>query len=236
MPRYALYFVPKPQSPLGEFGTRWLGWDVCSGAAMSQISIDSLPEGELRQATETPAVYGFHGTLKPPFQLAEDTDLGQVFEHLANFVSTRASFRVPSLMLKDLNGFLALVPSATAPELNRFAAACVREFDRVRAPPSEEELARRRRHGLTARQEEYLLTWGYPYVLEEFRFHLTLTGWLEDGTRQRLAETLLPMLKPLCDDEFWVDAVTLCEQIEAGVPFQAIKRFELTGSTRGGCL
>ena len=46
-------------------------------------------------------------------------------------------------------------------------------------PPGAAELERRRKAGLSAAQEKMLLRWGYPYVLDEFRFHLTLTGRLQ---------------------------------------------------------
>ncbi len=229
MSRYALYFVPEPKSPLAEFGARWLGRDVWSGKTVSQISIGSLSASELREITANPAVYGFHGTLKPPFQLAEGMDPGHVVEHLTDFVRSRPPFRIPNLMLRRLSGFLALVPSAASAELNQFAAESVRDFDRFRAPPSAGELEKRRHQGLSPRQEEYLLAWGYPYVLEEFRFHLTLTGRLEDEVWQRLTEALLPIVEPLCSDDVLVDAVTLCEQPGTGEPFKAIGRFELAG-------
>jgi hypothetical protein len=41
-------------------------------------------------------------------------------------------------------------------------------------PPA--ELARRRVADLTPRQDALLQRWGYPFVLEEFQFHLSLTG------------------------------------------------------------
>ena len=53
-------------------------------------------------------------------------------------------------------------------QLGRLAAACVRDFDSFRAPLSPEELAKRRAVDLTARQEELLVEWGYPYVFDEF--------------------------------------------------------------------
>src|SRR3546814_16854276 len=59
-------------------------------------------------------------------------------------------------------------------------ADCVRAFDRFRAPPSETALARRRAAGLSARQEANLQAWGYPYVMEDFRLHFTLTGRITD--------------------------------------------------------
>ena len=63
--RYAIYYLP-PAGALADFGARWLGWDVRRGAAAVQLDLPGL-----RDATEAPRKYGFHGTLKPPFRLAE---------------------------------------------------------------------------------------------------------------------------------------------------------------------
>ncbi|RYF67274.1 MAG: DUF1045 domain-containing protein, partial [Comamonadaceae bacterium] len=41
---------------------------------------------------------------------------------------------------------------------------------------------------LSARQDELMQLWGYPFVLEEFRFHMTITGRLSqvDASTQTL--------------------------------------------------
>src|SRR3546814_20748675 len=88
-------------------------------------------------------------------------------------------FRSP-LRLVILDGFLALVPSGPSDALEALAAGCVQRFERFRAPPSALELARRRSNGLTPRQERNLKDWGSPYVLADFRFHLTLTARTPD--------------------------------------------------------
>jgi hypothetical protein len=46
------------------------------------------------------------------------------------------------------------------------------------------------RAGLSARQAEHLTKWGYPYVFEDFRFHMTLTAGLGRGQRVQLLKLL----------------------------------------------
>ncbi|MDN3721086.1 DUF1045 domain-containing protein [Roseibium salinum] len=60
--------------------------------------------------------------------------------------------------------FLALTPNQPEAALNGFAALCVRSFEPFRAPLTEADLERRRRSGLTPRQDLYVTEWGYPYV------------------------------------------------------------------------
>lgn len=72
------------------------------------------------------------------------------------------------MTVTDLDGFVALVPSAPSPPLDALAADCVRWFDSFPAPSSTDGLARRRRVGLTPRQDSHLREFGYPFVLEDF--------------------------------------------------------------------
>ena len=71
---------------------------------------------------------------------------------------------------------MALVPVGETGKISRLAAEAVRNFDALRAPLSEADLARRLFSPLSERQQQYLQEWGYPYVFEDFRFHMTLTG------------------------------------------------------------
>ncbi len=43
---------------------------------------------------------------------------------------------------------------------------------------------------MSARQQDYLHRYGYPYVREEFRFHMTLTGPLEEPALGHAANAL----------------------------------------------
>ncbi|MCC7426556.1 MAG: DUF1045 domain-containing protein [Alphaproteobacteria bacterium] len=174
-PRYALYLAPPPDSPLWAFGCRWLGRDAAGGTAIAQPAVAGLAPERLHALTEDPRRYGFHATLKPPFALRAGTDEAGLRAALAAFARRQPHFLLPALRLTDLDGFLALTPSGPCPAVHDLADACVRAFDAFRQPPDEAELARRRKARLSARQDEYLQRWGYPYVFEEFRFHMTLS-------------------------------------------------------------
>ena len=95
-----------------------------------------------------------------------------------------APFDLPALSVQDVFGFLALRETAPSPPLQALADACVEHLDPFRAPPSETELARRRRANLTARQDAMLVRWGYPYVFDTWFFHLTLTRRLSAVEKQ----------------------------------------------------
>ena len=126
--------------------------------------------------------------------MAADTAENDLFRGLETFAATRAPVDIQGLTLADLGGFLALVPVAAGDALYALAGQCVSELDSFRAPPSESETARRRKAGLTERQDALLRRWGYPYVFEEFRFHLTLTGRLPDPERRSVKTVLAPLV------------------------------------------
>ncbi len=52
----------------------------------------------------------------------------------------------------------------------------VRSFEPFRAALSKADIARRKPEDLSEVHRANLLRWGYPYVMDEFRFHMTLTG------------------------------------------------------------
>ena len=219
--RFAIYYVP-PEGPLADFGAKWLGWDVVTGRKVPQFDVPGLHD-----ITMTPRKYGFHGTLKPPFRLKE----GQTPEALEAAVSDLAGVLSPAacdgLKLTQLGRFLALTPFGTLDGLQRIAEACVRDLDGFRAPAGEAELARRRKAGLSNRQEMLLAQWGYPYVFEEFRFHLTLSGGLpEEGVRgwTAMVQEYLPDLPA----PFVVDQIALGGERQDG-RFEMIHRYTLTG-------
>src|SRR5229473_1465217 len=158
--RYAIYFSPEDATALGRFGRQWLG-GADARAAVPGFSLDRLAE-----ITAEPRRYGFHATLKPPFALAAGSSARELAASMVSFATAQAGFPAPPLALASIAGFWALIPSQPCPALDRLAADCVRHFDAFRAPPSADELAKRRRAGLTAAQEALLARWGYPYVMD----------------------------------------------------------------------
>lgn len=214
--RYALYFAPVAGSALAQFGENWL----------ARPALAEFDAARLQALTEAPRHYGFHGTLKPPFHLTDGCDAEQLRRALAGFAARQTSFSIPALRLSALGDFLALIPSAPKPALSALAQACVIEFDAYRAPPEAAELAKRHAAGLTPRQAELLARWGYPYVMDEFRFHLTLTGPIADGAeRSRLADMLAPVVAPFLGEAVPVRELCLFHQPERAAPFRLTERF-----------
>lgn len=218
--RYALYWTPDPASNLWRWACRWLGRDPLLG-------IEYPCDPALLPVVEEPRRYGFHATLKPPFRMRDDKDPASFMAAVEEFAHAREPFVAPPLELANLNGFLALVLSGPSPRMDRLAADCVRLFDVYRALPDEIELARRRAHGLDAIEEANLRAWGYPYVLDRFRFHLTLTGRLADD--RALKMRLEADTAAFCAEPLRIDALTVFEQKEDGTAFRVSARFPFKG-------
>jgi hypothetical protein len=155
-----------------------LGYDCYTGGDVGFLAPLPTKQSAWRDLTAEPRRYGFHATLKAPFHLAEGADEAALVEELHGFCRSTAVAAAFAPTVSVLDGFVAIVPAAPEPAVDRLAAACVTTFDRFRAPTGGQERARRLAAGLTDRQVENLDRWGYPYVFDEFRLHLTLTGRL----------------------------------------------------------
>ncbi|WP_172291871.1 DUF1045 domain-containing protein [Pseudoruegeria sp. HB172150] len=219
--RYAIYYLP-PEGPLAEFGAAWLGWDVDRGVPVPQPEVAGIGD-----ATATPRKYGFHGTLKPPFRLADGTSPEALFEAAEALVADLAPVHLEALVPGALGHFLALKPAGDTVALAALAGRCVADLDAFRGPQSEAELERRRRAGLTEGQEAMLRKWGYPYVFGEFRFHMTLTGRLAPDELARFqaeVDTHLPELpRP-----YVVDQIAVAGERPDGM-FETVHRYTLAG-------
>lgn len=207
---------------MADFGAAWLGWDVVRGVAVPQPDLPGLQD-----ITLNPRKYGLHGTLKPPFRLAPGRTPSDLEAATSDLAASLSPAHCDGLELTSLGRFLALTPYGDMDPLRRVAQACVRDLDGFRAPAPEAELARRRKAGLSPRQEALLMQWGYPYVMEEFRFHLTLSGRLSDDALSQWAETLRRNLPDL-PAPFVMDQIALCGERD-DARFELIHRYTLAG-------
>jgi hypothetical protein len=176
-PRYAIYFVPAADSAFYRFGAAVLGYDCHTGNDVDYPGPLPMETAAWRDLTREARRYGFHATLKAPFHLAQDADEPALIDALPAFCRSIESIPAFEPMVASLAGFIAIVPTAADPAVDRLAAACVLDFDRFRAPMTAQEWDRRM-VGLTERQAGNLDRWGYPFVFDDFRLHLTLTGRL----------------------------------------------------------
>jgi len=223
--RYAIYFAPEPGSALFQFGSRWLGRDASNGASFAHQAVDGIPAGRVAEITASPRMYGFHATLKPPFRMAAGATERDLREVLDEFAAKRAAFDAPPLRLGKLGSFLALVLSAPSPQFEALAADAVRCFDRFRMPATAEEIERRKHPRMKPRQIALLRMWGYPYVLDQWRFHMSLTGSLPEEDLQKLSRFLALQTEPFASQPLRVDAVCLFEQAGEGMPFSITGRY-----------
>jgi putative phosphonate metabolism protein len=229
-PRYALYYAPRPEEALAVAASQWLGWNPNGGRSRALPASSGIDPQRLADITAEPRRYGFHGTLKPPMALLEDATETDFLAAVGRFAASQRAFTAPSLALTELSDFLALVPTSRSNELQDLADRCVIEFDEFRRPAGEEELSRRRLNGLTPRQDELLLRWGYPYVLEEWRFHLTLTGRLPDeAERAAVMNVLRQRFGSLVDRPLPVRDLCVFRQSLPNRPFSVLARFRLGG-------
>ena len=233
VPRYAFYYAPRPDEGLAVAASQWLGRNAETGQGRPLKPVSSFTVERLTEITAEPRFYGFHGTLKAPIVLADDASERDLLEAVGNFAIGRRSVVVPSMTLACMSDFVALVPSQPSAELQDLADSCVIEFDEFRQPADEDELVRRRAAGLSPRQDELLLRWGYPYVLEEWRFHLALTGRIGDaGERSTIVDLLRRQFVGFIDRPLQVRDLCVFRQPAAGRPFTALARFALGGGRR----
>ncbi len=183
-----------------------------------------IDPARLQDITGSPRHYGFHATLKAPFVLADGTSLEALDRAVEDFSRSRAPFAI-TLKVDSPSGFLAFVPAASSAALDMLAADCVEAFEAFRAPLDEAEIARRRASGLTPRQDRYLLRYGYPYMLDEFRFHMTLTERLQPLERDRVLAILAERATPICAEPLTIDAIATFEQPSRTAPFTLRRRF-----------
>jgi putative phosphonate metabolism protein len=176
--RVALYWAPRPDSDLWRAGCRWLGRDAATGENLAQPLIGGIDPKAFRALTADPRRYGWHATLKPPFRLREDAQLMDVDLAVQKLASRLAMGSMPTLRVAPLGQFLALRPQGSTAAINAIAAACVQALHPLARPLSNDELKRRRHMPLTPKQDALLQRWGYPWVLDEFRLHCSLTGSL----------------------------------------------------------
>ncbi|TNJ47728.1 DUF1045 domain-containing protein [Phaeobacter sp. B1627] len=237
--RYAVYYAPPAEADWSRWATGWLGWDMERGCTAPHPDVADLGLAEpgaaelgaaglnVAEITATPRKYGLHATLKPPMRLAAGTDEGQLRAACTALAATQPPVALAGLEIARLGRFLALCPIGEVSALNRLAAACVTELDAFRARPSEAELDRRRAAGLSPQQDENLTRWGYPYVLDQFRFHITLTGKLPKAQLPRVEACLAARLAPKLPRPLILTDLALVGEAEDG-RFHLLHRYALS--------
>jgi putative phosphonate metabolism protein len=226
-PRYAIYYAPAPASELDRFGAHLLGYDAFNGDALPFADGIEQALPDWRDITQDPRKYGFHATLKAPMWLADGKSEAELVAACAEFAAMPRPIPMIKPVVSAIGDFIAITPSQRSPQLEQLAADAVEHFDSLRAPLTPEDRARRNPERLTRRQRDYLDRWGYPYVMEEFRFHMTLTGRLPTERRVAVLAILRQRFAALGMNSLAVDRLALFRQDSAAAQFRIIGAWQL---------
>ena len=228
MSRYAIYFAPAVESPWWHFGARWLGRDELRGAALPQPGLPEFSASEIDALTAEPRRYGFHATLKAPFALRRNVGEACLLHHVDTLARRLDATPVGTLVPQVFQRFVALLPAQPLPAVDALAARCVLELDLLRAPLDAQEIARRGREPLDAMQRQLLHRYGYPHVLDRYRFHLTLSGPVDVVTGDLLVHRAHEAVAQL--NARWpllLDRLCVFREEQPGAPFLRIHEREL---------
>ncbi|AXS39155.1 DUF1045 domain-containing protein [Breoghania sp. L-A4] len=235
--RTALYFTPRRDHPLLHAAVDWLGRDaygerVPSGPDLDGSGPDTLTTEDWAKVTAAPRRYGFHATVKAPFRLARGKSVAELDAALSAYCLETAPVILPGLRLSRLGSFFALVPSEPSAHLQAFAGEAVRAFEPFRAELSDAEIARREKASLTQTQRKNIRDWGYPYVFDDFRFHMTLTGPVPEADQPRVEAALRTHFHAFLGEEgtsapFAVDTLALFVEPEDGADFTIFSAHDL---------
>lgn len=211
--RAAVYAAPAPGGALHRLASLWLGRDAATGRP-------TRPADPARDAlVAEPARYGFHATLRAPFRPREGVTLDALSDRVAALAAGRAAPVIRRLALARLGDFFALAPAEPEPAIGTLEGEVLDAFEPCRAPLSPDEVARRRPERLSPRQRALLDLYGYPFVRDEFRFHMTLTGPVP-GPAEAVRRALESHFAGALDRPWAVEGLALFVEPERGAPFR----------------
>jgi putative phosphonate metabolism protein len=226
-PRHAIYFAPSAETALHRLGSEWLGRDSITDEPLTQPETPGLTAARLAEITGDPRRYGIHATLKPPFHLKPATTVEALLDAVRHVAKSHAPYEI-NLVLRRLSDFFALMQGQSRTDTRALAAAAVSELDGFRALPAERDLERRRKANLSGAQETLLQRWGYPYVMSEFRFHMTLSHRVTDDTEaDAIRAALRSHFAEVLECPHVIDGIAVFRQESPDTPFIQIERFAL---------
>jgi putative phosphonate metabolism protein len=227
--RYAIYWAPGSDDALGQAATRWIGRDAATGARFRLPVVDGVEPEAMAAYLADPARYGFHATLKAPFRLATGRSESELLAHFDDFARRSPPIAIPELVIRKLGRFFAFVPNEPVAELDRWAGEIVEAFEPFRAPLSDGELARRRASGLTLGEDAHLVRWGYPYVFDAFRFHMSLTGKVPREDMEAVDAAARRHFADFDARPYRLDNLAIFIEPEPGAPFAMLRSVPLGG-------
>jgi putative phosphonate metabolism protein len=228
--RYAIFYAPPTTSPLWLRAAQWLGRDAAGGILSADIP--GIDPARRLALTESARRYGFHATMKAPMVLPEHQTVSELDANLTQFGLTHWPVSIGTVAPRLLGDFLALMPVEQPDELTDLAAEVVKTFEPFRAPLDAADRNRRLNAELTERQVRLVERYGYPYVLEQFLFHMTLTDRLVNDDRDAVIAAATQWFAPVLDKPVIVDRLTLFHEPQRGAVFNRLGDYPLLSQAR----
>jgi putative phosphonate metabolism protein len=225
--RYAIYYAPSATSALWERASAWLGRDAKTGEDV-EGPVAGLERARLLNFTGAPSRYGFHATLRAPFRLRPEIEEARLVAECAALAARLEPVKLTNLRVGIVEGFLALICEPD-PALTALAQAVVEASEPLRAPLSEKEMARRLKAPLSERQIELLNAYGYPYVAEQFLFHMTLSEKLAPEATAEIVRAAETWFAPVLEDAAVLDRLVLYVEPDPERDFRRLDDFVLGG-------
>ncbi len=225
--RYAIFWLPPADSALAAFGRDWFG--ICpERGEVDAPATFGLPADVAAEAIARPRRYTLHGTIVAPFRPAEGVTGEMLADELRAFCARRTARRAGPLRLSRLSRHLALIPEGGTARLDWLAAEAVTHFNAFRAPMTEADLARYPAEQHSPRQLQHARDFGYPYVLSDFIFHITLAGPLAPEQLDEVQTALAPRLAELTGEPLNIGNLCLLGEADQAAPFRLIARCALS--------
>lgn len=218
--RYAIFFTPPASDPLAQVAASWLGRSAYSGQEVEHPAVRGLSLHEVAFYTALPRRFGFHACVKAPFHLSPGSTESALLRDMMRFAGSLEPFKLPPLEICRLGDLYGLAPVTLCQQVEYLASAVVRQFDAYRAPLTEDEIERRNPDGLSAAQFTNLHRWGHPYVMDEYRFNMSLTGPVATQHMPRVEKALHDIFDPLLEEPVSFSNLALFIEREPGAPFQ----------------
>ena len=225
--RFAIYFAPEIDSNLHSIGSQWLGRDSSSGKAIKQPDIKGISSSYFFNVTKTPRRYGFHATLKAPFRLNKEFTSKDLCSKIQRLSALSKPFSI-DLKVQEFGNFIALMMDPKVQKMQNLASKLVENLDQFRAPLHQEEIDKRRTSALTNSEDKNLLNWGYPYVFNDFRFHITLTERIQvRSDREFIVSGASSHFSKSLNNSITVSSISLFFQESSEADFLQIQQFAL---------
>ena len=225
--RYALYFAPAPQTQLEQFGRKILSRTANTARQTDATTTFADPTRWLA-LTKSAAHYGFHATLKAPFELQADQPAHALMSAVSQFASQQHTIVLETLAPRRMDNYLALTLEDQPMSLNDFSQHIVESFEPFRQPLSEADIQRRLEQPLTSRQQCLLHEFGYPHVADQFHFHMTLAGNLSEHDDD-FCQWAGSVYSEHVTSSPVIDRICVFRQLDRQTPFVQIANFPFEG-------